>query len=177
MSRPKKYKPTRYLGVRDPHGSPHVFVIRGDRSPMPLDPRFDLVNHSPDGFNWGYGGSGPSQLAAALLADVQGDIYDPISYVDFKASIISRLPLEVPAKTGQWRIEWILSGAAVRNLLFAMANPAHVESAPLVETILRQAAASAEAVGTSGLRKIFRDGIPMNNRPSPRPRLSYALGG
>lgn len=26
-----------------------------------------VLNHSPDGFNWGYGGSGPAQLALALL--------------------------------------------------------------------------------------------------------------
>lgn len=30
-------------------------------------------NHSPDGFNWGYGGSGPAQLALALLLDVTDD--------------------------------------------------------------------------------------------------------
>jgi len=35
----------------------------------PLDPRFDLRSHSPTGFEWGYGGSGPSQLALAILAD------------------------------------------------------------------------------------------------------------
>ena len=34
-----------------------------------LDPRVDLWNHSPTGFEWGYGGSGPAQLALALLAD------------------------------------------------------------------------------------------------------------
>lgn len=34
----------------------------------PLPPRNDLVDHSPDGFSWGYAGSGPSQLALALLA-------------------------------------------------------------------------------------------------------------
>jgi len=28
-----------------------------------------LVNHSPDGFQWGYSGSGPAQLALALLLD------------------------------------------------------------------------------------------------------------
>lgn len=33
-----------------------------------LDPRFDLRQHSPDGFEWGYGGSGPAQLALALAA-------------------------------------------------------------------------------------------------------------
>lgn len=26
-----------------------------------------IINHSPDGFNWGYGGSGPAQLALAIL--------------------------------------------------------------------------------------------------------------
>ncbi len=37
-----------------------------------LDPRPSqrLRNHSPDGFSWGYGGSGPAQLALALLLDV-----------------------------------------------------------------------------------------------------------
>lgn len=30
-------------------------------------------NHSPDGFQWGYGGSGPAQLALAILLDVTND--------------------------------------------------------------------------------------------------------
>jgi hypothetical protein len=34
----------------------------------PLDPRNDLFNHSPDGFEFGYSGSGPAQLALAILA-------------------------------------------------------------------------------------------------------------
>ena len=34
-----------------------------------LNPRNDLINHSPDGFEWGYGGSGPSQPALAMIAD------------------------------------------------------------------------------------------------------------
>jgi hypothetical protein len=39
--------------------------VNGD----PLPPRLDLFNHSPAGFDWGYGGSGPAQLALAMLAD------------------------------------------------------------------------------------------------------------
>jgi len=35
----------------------------------PLPPRLDLWNHSPAGFEFGYGGSGPAQLALAILAD------------------------------------------------------------------------------------------------------------
>jgi hypothetical protein len=38
-------------------------------STQPLDPRFDLRNYSLSGFDWGYEGSGPLQLALALLAD------------------------------------------------------------------------------------------------------------
>jgi len=40
-----------------------------------LDPKpsQEVWNHSPDGFQWGYGGSGPAQLALALLLDVTGN--------------------------------------------------------------------------------------------------------
>lgn len=38
-----------------------------------LPPRNDLRNHSPDGFEWGYRGSGPTQLALALLLHATGD--------------------------------------------------------------------------------------------------------
>ena len=36
---------------------------------VPLNPRLDLHKHSITGFEWGYCGSGPTQLALALLAD------------------------------------------------------------------------------------------------------------
>ena len=64
-----------YIGT--PHreagsGQPAVNVCDGEKcQPLPL--RLDLFNHSPTGFNWGYGGSGPAQLAVALLADALGD--------------------------------------------------------------------------------------------------------
>ena len=32
-----------------------------------LPRRLDVVNHSPSGFEWGYAGSGPAQLALAML--------------------------------------------------------------------------------------------------------------
>jgi hypothetical protein len=41
----------------------------------PLDPRasWKIVNHSPTGFEWGYSGSGPAQLALALVLDASGN--------------------------------------------------------------------------------------------------------
>lgn len=49
-----------------------------------LDPRFDLRNHSPTGFEWGYGGSGPAQLSLAILANEYGDAVAQYWYQDFK---------------------------------------------------------------------------------------------
>ena len=60
--------------------------------PAPLDPRRDLRDHSPSGLAWGYGGSGPAQLALALLADHLHD--DPRAlglYQDFKQLVVAGL--------------------------------------------------------------------------------------
>lgn len=67
------------------------------REIRPLDPRFDLRNHSPDGFAWGYSGSGPSQLALALLASATGD--DDLAttyYHRFKEGYVARLDKDKP---------------------------------------------------------------------------------
>ena len=53
----------RYEGHRQ--GYAVIVTVDGRR----LNPRLDLWNHSPTGFEWGYGGSGPAQLALAILAD------------------------------------------------------------------------------------------------------------
>jgi hypothetical protein len=53
-----------------------------------------IVNHSPDGFNWGYSGSGPSQLALAILLEVTNKETALKYYQDFKFDIIAKLPQE-----------------------------------------------------------------------------------
>jgi Family of unknown function (DUF6166) len=60
-----------YCGTRTKSGTTVTVEEHGET--RPLNPRFDLRNHSPTGFEWGYGGSGPAQLALALAADVLGD--------------------------------------------------------------------------------------------------------
>jgi len=58
-----------------------------------LNPRFDLWNHSPTGFEWGYGGSGPAQLALAILADhCQDDERALNFYQRFKWAVVAELP-------------------------------------------------------------------------------------
>lgn len=52
-----------YSGRRE--GYAVIVTVDGRR----LNPRLDLWNHSPTGFERGCGGSGPAQLALAILAD------------------------------------------------------------------------------------------------------------
>lgn len=57
------------------------------------------MNHSPDGFNWGYGGSGPAQLALAIVLALTGK---SDGYQDFKWRVIASLPMT------DFEIEFIL---------------------------------------------------------------------
>lgn len=61
-----------------------------------LPQRQDLRNHSPCGFAWGYGGSGPAQLALAILCYELGDEKGEQLYQGFKWDIISRLEQDKP---------------------------------------------------------------------------------
>ena len=40
---------------------------------LPLEPSLEIADHSPDGFNWGYDGSGSAQLALGILYEVTRD--------------------------------------------------------------------------------------------------------
>jgi hypothetical protein len=52
-----------------------------------------LWNHSPSGFEWGYGGSGPAQLALAILADHLADDRQAFNFHHrFKWAVIAELP-------------------------------------------------------------------------------------
>lgn len=48
-------------------------------------------NHSPDGFSWGYTGSGPAQLALAVLLKFFGKEKAIRLHQNFKSYFISRL--------------------------------------------------------------------------------------
>jgi hypothetical protein len=98
-----------YRGIRS-HGQAFVAV-----DGRPLDPRFDLRFHSPDGFEWGYGGSGPAQLALALLVDHLGDTAQALAlYHDFKFALVAGLPRE----------EWTLTSEQIQQVIDALPSPA-----------------------------------------------------
>ena len=93
-----------YVGA--PGGS--VFKQNGE----PLNPRFDLANKSPTGFSWSYRGSGPAQLALAILADYLRDENATLAhYQAFKEKVIAALPEQ---------LEWTLSRIDIEHALTAI---------------------------------------------------------
>jgi len=80
-----------YKGIRTTAGATVHVVDSGRRSLLP--PCNNIRNHSPTGFEWGYGGSGPAQLALALCVHaLDGDARRAQSiYQDLKFRIVGRL--------------------------------------------------------------------------------------
>jgi len=88
----------RYEGKRRWHGA--IVTVDGRR----LNPRLDLRSHSPAEFEWGYDGSGPAQLALAILADHCGNDELALNlYQRFKWEVIAVLP----------RYQWTLTGRQI----------------------------------------------------------------
>lgn len=72
-----------------------------------------VTNHSPDGFSWGYGGSGPAQLALAILMHYVPADKAMAAYQDLKWEIIAGLPAgdwEIPEKQVK---DWIKAKLAM----------------------------------------------------------------
>jgi len=80
-----------YHGSYDQSFGDSVVTIKRDGETKTLDLRLDLGNHSPTGFAWGYGGSGPHQLSIAILSDFFGDECAKQYSHMFKWDVISRL--------------------------------------------------------------------------------------
>jgi hypothetical protein len=90
-----------YAGARDVKGNVKVVAIRNGKQ-YPLR---HLVRHSPDGFNWGYGGSGPADLARSIIADALGiDDPNPTVYQEFKRSFVA-----------SWGDRWEISQDEIRE--------------------------------------------------------------
>lgn len=75
----------------------------GERVTFPLTyyASQQIYNHSPDGFNWGYAGSGPAQLALGLLYDATKDKVIVLKhYQEFKHIFVAKFK-------DSWEISWI----------------------------------------------------------------------
>lgn len=81
-----------YHGRRDPTapvGEEYTVTVSDDEC---LPKRYDLLSASPSGFSWGFSGSGPSQLAMAILAHAFDDGFACEHYQRFKREVVANLP-------------------------------------------------------------------------------------
>lgn len=78
------------IGKRDRQG---VYVSIDGLTLFPFRSQ-QVCNHSPTGFEWGYGGSGPSQLALAILLELYDQKTAQKYYQAFKREFIATAPFE-----------------------------------------------------------------------------------
>jgi len=101
--------------------------------------------HSPEGFSWGYSGSGPADLAYAILQrelveDVPSDVY-----LLFRDEVVSRLPVDgfqLPAPA-VW--DWIRENRSLIDEKVFGVEPNH----PALAVVDQDAASDVGAVGES----------------------------
>lgn len=62
------------------------------------------VRHSPTGFEFGYGGSGPADLALSILWNFLGKEPSRILYMDFKTRFVAR-----------WKDKWEITSLEIQN--------------------------------------------------------------
>lgn len=93
-----------YRGYRSPQGSITVTIAHIGDGPEWGETLPHLLRHSPDGFNWGYCGSGPAELARCILLHaLPGRDADRL-YQDFKR-----------AHVAHWGDTWAITQDQVRE--------------------------------------------------------------
>ena len=103
-----------YSGRRTEHGC--AVTVTDANGRHDLNPRLDLRCHSEE-FEWGYGGSGPAQLALALAADVLDDDETALAvYQKLKFRVVGKLP------TRSWTLTADELEAVIRTLLDSAAE-------------------------------------------------------
>ena len=101
------------MQIRGKWDTGHVWIDDRELSPERSQA---LMNHSLTGFAWGYGGSGPAQLALALLLEIARNTEMALLwYQDVKRHIIARLPQADFTLDSQEIIDFIVT--AVQELL------------------------------------------------------------
>jgi hypothetical protein len=101
QTRPRRDHDVVYVGYRQ-RGRAIVEKRPGEERLTP-ERSLELANHSPSGFEVGYCGSGPAQLALALLLDYTDDEEVALAhYTEFKTEVVSQLDCTGP--DGRWRL-------------------------------------------------------------------------
>ena len=77
-------------------------------------PSLRVANHSPDGFAWGYQGSGPAQLALAILLNVGvAPSRALLLYVEFMDQFVAAVHDRAPFRLRVDVLGWVLERATL----------------------------------------------------------------
>jgi len=91
-----------YTAIREE--DENTIIVSDEKGTRPLK---HIVYHSPTGMEWGYGGSGPSDLARSILADFAGIKVADMFYQDFKWDFIAKQPEKGFQISGQEILNWL----------------------------------------------------------------------
>src|ERR1700676_5823260 len=107
-------------------------VVNGKGKTLDLEASLKIVNHSPTGFCWGYAGSGPAQLAFAILLDhFNGDVVRAKAlYMDFKFKVIARLPMDENFVLTDAQIESAITDIDVASMRAEEGSPSRIKDDP-----------------------------------------------
>lgn len=84
-----------------------VILRRGDGGEVMTNVPHRIVEHSPDGFEWGYAGSGPAELALNILTMFADEQTAQELHQVFKFDCISNMP----------RAGGVIKGSAIKRWL------------------------------------------------------------
>ena len=106
------FDPTRVRWAPIPAGR-DIVLTRGPDGPRVNVPH-RWVYHSPDGFEWGYEGSGPAELALNILGLFVGPAEAWHYHQEFKRGSIAQLPHEGGTIPAAFIRRWILDQRAAQ---------------------------------------------------------------
>lgn len=86
-------------------GGEAIVTVEKDGRDVPLK---HVVRHSPTGFSWGFGGSGPADLSLSILTDFLGVEPTRTLYMTFKQRVVACLLLDVG---------WVMTGEDILKAL------------------------------------------------------------
>ena len=93
--------------IRGTRHSDHHATVTIDGRPIDWKASLALCNHSPTGIEWGYLGSGPAQLALALLLQIADEATALRFYQHFKDGVIARIAADRWALTITDVLDWL----------------------------------------------------------------------
>jgi hypothetical protein len=100
-----------YKGYRTSSG-PVIIKSTEGKTGQEVEALKHVVLHSPTGMEWGYGGSGPADLALSILTDLLGGPMARRYYQQFKFDFVAG-----------FKDNWTISADEIRKWLATKNNP------------------------------------------------------